>query len=263
MTRLADVSEFAERLSGINTASALSALVDDFAREMGFRHFAIVHHVDHRIQRGRTALIHNYPSGWVEHFRQKALYYVDPVFHASERAVVGFFWASIPRLLDVTEQQRNMLEAAAKHGIADGFTIPVHVPGEPLGSCSFVAPRTGKIAPETRLQAQLAGQFAFDAARRLVIARNGGLGRKVPMTERQRECVILAARGKADNQIAKELGVGIETVKMHLRAARQRYGVSKRMTLAVRALQDGQISFSEVLSALPPLGEWADDPHRS
>lgn len=262
MSRLADVVEFAEQVRRVNTARELSTLAEDFTRDIGFRHFAIAHHVDHRIQRDGATLIHNYPRAWEDYFRENSLYYVDPVFQASERAVVGFSWNSIPRLMNVTEKQRAMLRAAARHGIVNGFTVPFHVPGEPSASCSFVAPRSGRIPRETRMQAQLAAAFAFDAARQLLLTKNTSLGGKTPMTERQRECVILAARGNTDSQIAGALGIGIETVKMHLKAARERYGVSKRMTLAVRALQEGQIAFCEVLNTLPPFGEWANGPIR-
>lgn len=43
------------------------------------------------------------------------------------------------------------------------------------------------------------------------------------------------------------LGVSHETVIQHLKHARERYGVQKRALLAVRALFDGLISFSDIL----------------
>ena len=69
----------------------------------------------------------------------------------------------------------------------------------------------------------------------------------VRLTDRQRECLILAARGKTDWEIAKILGIKEETASLHLKMARDRYGVAKRLPLAIRAIYDGQISFGEVL----------------
>ena len=43
------------------------------------------------------------------------------------------------------------------------------------------------------------------------------------------------------------LGVSHETVIQHLKHARERYGVQKRTLLAIRALFDGLISFSDIL----------------
>ncbi|HVJ02994.1 MAG TPA: hypothetical protein VM662_12485 [Sphingomonas sp.] len=48
--------------------------------------------------------------------------------------------------------------------------------------------------------------------------------------------------------MARILGVSRETVRQHLRQARERYGIQKRSQLAVRALYDGVISFNDVLA---------------
>lgn len=95
--------------------------------------------------------------------------------------------------------------------------------------------------------AQLIGTFAFEAARK---AQRFNAGAPPPqLTDRQVECVALVARGKTDWEIARILGVGSETVTQHLKDARERYGVTKRTMLAVRALFDGLISFTDILRA--------------
>jgi LuxR family quorum-sensing system transcriptional regulator CciR len=71
--------------------------------------------------------------------------------------------------------------------------------------------------------------------------------RPIQLTERQRECVIWAARGKSDWEIARILGVSEATVGEHLRHAYERYGVGKRALVAVHALFDGTIGFLDVL----------------
>jgi LuxR family quorum-sensing system transcriptional regulator CciR len=67
------------------------------------------------------------------------------------------------------------------------------------------------------------------------------------LTDRQRDCLVWAARGKSDWEISRILGIGQETVIQHLKTARERYGVAKRTQLAVSALFDGTISFFDVL----------------
>ena len=67
------------------------------------------------------------------------------------------------------------------------------------------------------------------------------------LTDRQVDCVLWAARGKTDYEISVILGISHETVIQHLKMARERYGVQKRTMLAVRALFDGLISFSDIL----------------
>ncbi len=67
------------------------------------------------------------------------------------------------------------------------------------------------------------------------------------LTDRQRDCVVWVARGKSDWEISRILGLSPETVTEYLKRARERYGVSKRTMLAVHALFDGTISFTDVL----------------
>jgi LuxR family quorum-sensing system transcriptional regulator CciR len=67
------------------------------------------------------------------------------------------------------------------------------------------------------------------------------------LTDRQRECILWVARGKSDWEISRILGIEHETVVRHLKLARERYGVAKRTMLAVQALFDGSISFTDVL----------------
>src|SRR3546814_340920 len=147
---------------------------------------------------------------------------------------------------------RELLRSAEKHGVMDGVTIPIHVPGEPFGSCNFSTPITAGAHQEQLLQAQLVGALAFEAARKLTIRPETG---RISLTERQRDCLVLAARGKTDLEIASTLNIGQETVRMHLKTARERYGVTRRITLAVRALYDGLVGFHEVIDPIPPFRE--------
>lgn len=95
------------------------------------------------------------------------------------------------------------------------------------------------------LVAQLVGGLAFEAARRIAQPRRAPQP-TMPMTDRQRDCVLWAARGKTDWEISRILGVSHETVIQHLKHARERYGVQKRAHLAVMALFDGTICFSDI-----------------
>ncbi|WP_262313215.1 LuxR family transcriptional regulator [Acidiphilium sp. AL] len=223
---------------------------------MGFDFFALITHVDLRRPRHNVIHLDNYPVSWAQHFVEEGLYTHDPILHACLTTNVGFDWADVPRMIDVTGRQRSILENAARHGIGDGFTVPANIPGESSGSCSF-AMRPGHRPPVRNfLLAQLIGAFAFQAARRL--NGLGSMSQKRPrhLTPRQRDCLIWAIRGKTDWEIGRILGLSEETVSQHLDMARGRYGVTRRLPLAAHAIFDGQISFVEALSwQFPPKRE--------
>ena len=238
------VDAFVRDVCKLKTEEALGEALSAVAHDLGFTYFALTQHVD--IRRTSDAIrIHNYPPGWAVWFDEQSLGTSDPVHRASNVTSVGFAWSSLPDMIALTAADEKVLERARRHGIGDGFTVPAHVPGEAHGSCSFAC-ACGDLLVEDRLPLlQLVGAFAFEAARRM--RREQFSAGPVRLTERQRECVMWAARGKSDWEIATILGISEETVGEHLRHARERYGVGKRTLVAVHALFDGTIGFLDVL----------------
>src|SRR3546814_2867467 len=96
---------------------------------MGVRYFALWHHLDHQMPREDAILVHNYPANWAEFFRTNKLCEIDPVFRASERTCIGFAWSALTDFIEMSRQQREVLRKAKEHGVVDGITIPIHVPG--------------------------------------------------------------------------------------------------------------------------------------
>jgi LuxR family quorum-sensing system transcriptional regulator CciR len=239
------VDAFVKDVRELSTEAELAEALGDVTLDLGFKYFALTHHVD--VRKSSAAIrIHNYPSDWERWFDDQGLGAGDPVHRASHMTSVGFPWSRLDEMIPLSARDRQVLEAARKEGIGDGFTVPAHVPGEAHGSVSFAAeagmPMPGDYLPLM----QLAGAFAFEAARRIQRIREP-VAPTPRLTDRQRECVMWAARGKSDWEIAQILGVSHETVIMHLKQARERYGVAKRTLLAVHALFDGSIGFLDIL----------------
>ena len=240
------VDAFVTDVSEITSEAELAEALAMIGQELGFSYFALTHHVDIRHAPQPTIRLHNYPCGWEDYFDEQKLGTSDPVHRASQLTTVGFPWSKLPRLIQLTPRDLQVLERAGYSGIGDGFTVPAHIPGESNGSCSFAMQSGQPIREEHLPVAQLVGAFAFEAARRLWRMRGTAAAAR-RLTDRQRDCVIWAARGKSDWEISQILGISHETVIQHLKQARERYGVSKRTMLAVSALFDGTISFIDVL----------------
>ena len=67
------------------------------------------------------------------------------------------------------------------------------------------------------------------------------------LTQRQLDCLVLAARGKTDWVAGQLLGLSHETVRMHIDNAKERFGVTSRAQLMIRALFYGQLSFADAM----------------
>jgi len=240
------IDRFVRDLRLVESEEQLSSLLESISLELGFAFFALTHHVDIRQAPQPAIRLATYPAEWVDFFDRQRLGPSDPVHRASHLTSVGFAWSEVPAMIPLSRRDRDILDRAQLAGIGDGFTIPAHVPGESYGSCSFATRRGEPIEPDALPRAQLVGAFAFEAARRLWKIR--AVDKPVPgLTDRQRDCLLWAARGKSDWEIGRILGISHETVIQHLKQARERYGVGKRTLLAVHALFDGTISFLDIV----------------
>jgi DNA-binding CsgD family transcriptional regulator len=243
--------ELMELMREVRSTDDLADAMTCITRKLGFEYFALAHHVDVRVARSNTIRVHNYPQAWVDYYDANALGISDPVHRASHVTSIGFDWSQIPQMIPLTPADQQTLALGRDKGIGNGFTVPAHVPGEARGSCSF-ANAAGRPVPSHSLPlAQLAGLFAFEAARRLCTPR-GVQVRSPPLTDRQRDCVMWIARGKSAWETGQILGVSEETVRTHVRHAYERYDVNKRTSLIVQALFDGTISFGDVLRRAHP-----------
>lgn len=238
-------AEFTSAISAAHERVSLTAILSEACAAMGFSFFALSHHIDFAHSPDAGVRIHNYPGEWAAWFDARGLGVSDPIHRASHMTAKGFRWREVPRLIALTKNDHLVLDAARAHGIGDGFTIPANIPGEARGSCSFATADAVPLSEASLGCAQLVGLFAFEAARRIELARPSA---PLPiLTDRQRECVLWVARGKTDWEIAQILGVSHATVIEHVRNARERYGTSNRLVLAVRVIFDGALCFSDVI----------------
>jgi LuxR family quorum-sensing system transcriptional regulator CciR len=245
MRRLSD--RFGEAASTCPSLSRLKALLGDAASELGFTYFALLHHASLLHPRRRYVRIDNYPSEWVNELVCGGLARHDPVHRASARSASAFPWTHLPRLVPLGPREEKILERSRAFGLGDGLTVPVHVPGEPAGSCSF-ATRAGIELPADRLLcAELIGLHAFTAARR--IADWPSRRARPNLSRRELQCLRLVAAGKSDWEIARILGIDAETVRQYVKHARSVYGVVTRTQLVVWALADEWLSLDEALDA--------------
>lgn len=238
--------EYARAIENAADLNELANAVEAIAREMGFRYFALTHHVDIPRAPQPAVRLDNYPPDWVAFFDAQRLGPSDPVHRASQLTNAGFCWSDLANMIDLSPRDRDILRRSRRAGIGDGFTVPAHVPGESAGSCSFATAKGKVIRVEWLPLVHHVGALAFNRARQLSGIRELAADRP-RLTDRQRDCLFWAARGKTDYEIAIILGLSHETVIQHVKQARGRYGIAKRAQLAVHALFDGTLSFVDLL----------------
>ena len=243
------VQEFVTAAAQVTNMSGLRDLIENSCKEIGFDFFAIVHHI--RFGRPSTDKVRlsNYPIEWIAKLRE-AENLREPVLAAAERTASGFLWSQLGSAVPLGEHEQHYMDRAAHYGLAEGFTVPNHIPGETFGSCHFAVRRKADLPLENLPAAQALGTFAFEKARQLLrdnVEFSEEYVVPAPLTQRQRDCLLFAARGKSDSVIADLLNIRPRTVNEHMEAAKRRYSVATRTQLIVRALFRSEICFSEVL----------------
>lgn len=240
------ICQFIEEIRTVRTEAELVSLVTQILSEFGFRYFALVSHVDLVAPPAGAVRIIKYPSSWKARSVEQRYYADDPVLLTAQHLALPFAWEDIPRHIDLTQRQRTILDEARVAGLPNGYTVPIHIPGQISGSCTFIY-ETGAIDPACLPAAHYVGIYAFNAALRIAGRTSGPHDERVKLTNRQRQCLSLVARGKSDWTIGQLLTLSQQTVHMHIELAKGRYNVSSRTEAVVRALFDGELAFADIL----------------
>lgn len=235
-------AELAATMSSVTSQKDLATALAEISERMGVRYFALSQHVD--FTAAPNALrIHNYPAGWQDWYDERRLGVSDPIHRASHRTAAGFYWRDVEQLVRLSRDDRRLLGLGREIGLGDGITVPANVPGEALGSCTFVA-EAGRPLPDNALiWGQTVGIFAFEVARRLEQrAKNLPFPQ---ISDRQRQCIALSGRGLTDKLIGRALGIGHQTVLEHMREARAKLGAKNRAQLVIRVLAAGDLCMED------------------
>jgi LuxR family quorum-sensing system transcriptional regulator CciR len=244
------VQEYIRAAQTTTRLDRLEAATEAAVRELGFDYFAILHHLDLDYPGAAPGdgqvRFSNYPMAFREAVQRERLVGIDPVLAASHRTAHGFLWSQVPDMIELSPEQKAIISLGAKEGLGDGYTVPVHVPGEYLGSSSFGVRWGREVRQQSLPMLHYLGSFAFEAGRRIVTQRI-----KPPppakLSDRHLDCIVLAGRGISAREGAKTLGIKQDTFQKHIDEAKQRVGVRTTTELVVRSLFDGKVSYKDLL----------------
>jgi DNA-binding CsgD family transcriptional regulator len=222
---------------------------------LGFEHFACCSHVDPLNPPTGAVLLHNYPREWQCEFYERGFYRIDPVLQYAEQTLIPFHWNDPAFLRTIDEQQRSILMRARECGLHHGFTVPIHLPWRPAlskASCSIVAD-SPRVAPESYQVIHLISLYLYNA-----ISHHAPFTPRVTQSslrDRERQCLELVAQGKSDWIIGQLLNISEHTVHRHIETAKRRLGVSTRVQAILRAIDQRQLSFGDVIRSDKPREE--------
>lgn len=233
------------------TSDQLMALMEAVAREMGFRHYALIHHGNLRTPRPDRVDLKDYPAAITERLFSQNRYRRDPIIRGCIFADSAFLWSEISRIIRLDQKDRTSFELGAREGLNEGITVPYVRLGDCMGSCTFAGTRRPERAHLFLGAAQMVGIFAFQAARRLVCGDLPIAPVSPRLHPRPRECIVLAGRGYSNKRIARALALTPRTVDGYLTEARRLFDAHDRTELVVSAVLAGEVGLDELRNHQP------------
>jgi LuxR family quorum sensing-dependent transcriptional regulator len=186
---------------------------------------------------GRTVFLHREaPEGWWDEWRTFAEYN-NPIGYMMMRASIApFTWTESLQLLQPIGIDRGGYELGLKYHMRDGLACPVGGRWVVVFWSTKVLSRT--LTQTARIMIFGAASFAAMRLEQMIGAVTDCGGGLVPrLTPRELAVLRLVAMGKPDKQVSKELMLGEETVRTHMKKAQAKLGVRNRTHAVAEALR--------------------------
>jgi LuxR family transcriptional regulator, activator of conjugal transfer of Ti plasmids len=228
--------EFVDSVHTAITEADFQRIAERTAHELGFRWFAYF---------GRRAcapfLISSYPKSWTDYYFHERYQDIDPVLHHARAPSRAFLWDGREARAARSAKERRLFDDALSFNIRTGLTVPIVAGFGRVAAFTLAvedrSPGLDRLVENAKDLLQLIGltyHAHVDAKIGDVLLPDqaGSL-----LTQRERQCLAWASRGKTMEEIAMILDVTSRAVKFHLDNARRNLAastVTHAVALAVR-----------------------------
>jgi LuxR family transcriptional activator of conjugal transfer of Ti plasmids len=229
--------DFVDALETAHDEAGFKNAADRLAARLGYRWFAYLGFSEPALK-----VLSSYPSSWAQQYVERRYEAIDPIVAAARSSQRLFQWDRRTLRLASVPQQRFFAEAA-KFGIHSGATVPIRGGFGRFAAFTVAGNRDASLehrSTEVMDILQLAGLYYHAhvyAKLQLGLTRLAD----APLTQRERQCLSWAARGKKMPETAKVLGITTRTVVFHLENARSKLGASTVAQAVAEATHRGLI----------------------
>jgi len=133
-----------------------------------------------------------------------------------------------------------VLDRAREHGWNDGLVAPIPLGGARYGLVSLAGRGIELSGSDKGVMSLMC--IAFHQRVRVLAQRDGFPAPPLGLTERERECLQLIARGLSDRAIGEALGIAEVTARSYFEAAKTKLKARTRPQTIAKAVSWGVIS---------------------
>ncbi|MUZ58932.1 hypothetical protein GOZ86_19075 [Agrobacterium vitis] len=242
------LDRFIMRLNAAASAAEMKAVMESSIKSLGYKYFS--YHIlqtpvlNATNETRHTFGINNYPEEWVERYASERYVYCDPIVGMSLSRKTPFKWNDAIDRDKLTEEERCVIEDAAKRGIANGLTVPLMSRHGELAIMTVIPDEKFQDSlPEAHL-IHIISQFFHSCALPVVMEEHliGSYRRRRSfLSAREKETVIWVSKGKSSWEIAKILGISEKSVEFYMESVKRKLEAVNRTQAVVKAIMLGLI----------------------
>lgn len=249
-------------IEGCNTQAELNDVLQRIVEDAGFASYCFldtgVVHVDMPFYTGTTGI------AWEQEYAGNNFINVDACISRARRTNRPFTWSSVAlpeRLGKRKPGAHKTMEAAQDHGFREGFVIPFHFADERGMVHSSVCTLFWKEKPESfykgiaensryfHLILLYWSQRSIELRRSATLAANNvtsltqwaAMKQPRSLTDRERDVLAWAARGKTAAETADILSISNETVQTYIRHCIQKLDAGNKTHAVAKAVHLGLV----------------------
>ncbi|WP_284945109.1 helix-turn-helix transcriptional regulator [Acidisoma cladoniae] len=171
---------------------------------------------------------------WIEYYAINGFAHYDSAIDEMQSSPEPFTWTELKRRRP--DKGARVFDACRRLGWADGFLVPVDMPGTQRGFVSLAAPASlRRLDSDRRTEITHLSRAAYSQAQALGVDPQPLAPRLPP---RELQALSLVADGRNDSDIAAIMAISPSTAHAHVERAKRRLGANTRaqaVALALRA----------------------------
>jgi LuxR family transcriptional regulator, activator of conjugal transfer of Ti plasmids len=186
-------------------------------------------------------LISSYPKSWTSRYFNLHYEQLDPVVRRARLEHDLFSWGAGASPPSGTREQRKFFEEATTFGIESGITVPIRGGFGRMAAFTLAtddrAMRPERLVAKSKDVVQLVGLYFHTHVATRLGADCDQADADGVLTQRERQCLAWAARGKTVADTAILVAIAPRTVVFHLDNARRKLGATSIAQCVAEALR--------------------------
>ena len=236
-------------VAAVENGRDVSGVVVDIVHRLGFDNMMYGASTSARLDHeSRSYVFTTFSQRWVARYDQQAYIEVDTRITRALDSALPLIWDYATESAGATGTTSAFLDDMLANGVGSGVIFGIHGPHNTrvIVSLSHTTPQLSNAQREAiaanMAEILLFGTFFHEIFMKSIVEQ--GVPPSIqgaPLSARERDCLVLAARGQTTQDMAHKLGISERTVQFHFDGIRSKLGAGNRQEAVAKAISAGII----------------------